>query len=172
MDVVGWVGVPDATNAGLRVGGHTAQLEGQRDFVSRAGIEKARRGRIRKIAKRGQDQTAVRFRLTARHLVRNDASLLWSRALSAPRTQRNGREHQQKPRVRALLEREIVAIQRLKSLPIPDSIPPSFFGGFDDFLPGTIEERPGVMDLPAGGVDERRGEGVDFRSGCLERRIS
>ena len=50
--------------------------------------------------------------------------------------------------------------QRLKSLPIPDKTPPSFFGGAPDGFLGGGELRGGGLDrCPVGGV-ERRAEGV------------
>ena len=53
--------------------------------------------------------------------------------------------------------------QRLKSLPIPDKTPPSFFGGAPDgFLGGGDVRGGGVDRKPVGGV-ERRAEGVERR---------
>jgi hypothetical protein len=63
--------------------------------------------------------------------------------------------------------------QRLKSLPIPDRTPPSFFGGAPDGFLGGGDVRGGGLDrCPVGGV-ERRADGVVRRcSFILARRIS
>ena len=70
-------------------------------------------------------------------------------------------------------DREASPIQRLKSLPIPDSTPPSFFVGAGVVVLGGADARPAGIDFVPGGGLERRVPGFDCRSGdCLARRIS
>ena len=64
--------------------------------------------------------------------------------------------------------------QRLKSLPIPDRTPPSFFGGAPDGFLGGGDVRGGGLDRwMVGGVERLRDDGVVRRcSDILARLIS